>query len=101
MKLPFENSGLDIKFRVNGSGQVEVNMDYHPGSKDVPLIPKFGTRLAIPRMYDNIEWYGRGPFENYQDRETAALTGIYDRSLDEFVVPYISSQDNANRTGTR
>ncbi len=99
--LPVQNGWLQLIYRFNGEGQLQVNMDYKPGAGEVPLIPKFGMRMGIPAEMNKLSWYGRGPFENYQDRKTAAFLGVYSRKLGEFITPYLSAQDNANRTGIR
>ena len=57
--------------------------------------------MAIPKAFKNIEWYGRGPHESYQDRKTGAHYGKFKFDIDEFITPYISPQDNANRTDVR
>ncbi len=99
--LPVKKSKLALTYEINGNATVKVNMNYTPDSSNIPLIPKFGMRMAIPKGYNNIEWYGRGPHENYWDRKTSALIGIYKMNLEDFITPYISTQDNANRADTR
>jgi len=54
-------------------------------------------RMQIPDKFENIGWYGRGPFENYPDRKTGALIGLYELPLKDFVTNYAVPQDNANR----
>jgi beta-galactosidase len=48
-----------------------------------------------------VEWFGRGPHENYSDRKTGAKIGIYSASVDELHTPYIRPQENGNRTDVR
>jgi beta-galactosidase len=50
---------------------------------------------------NQVKWYGRGKFENYPDRKAAAFISLYEMPLDDFVVNYARSQDNANRADTR
>lgn len=91
----------DLKYEIYVDGQVKVVAHYQPKATNIPLIPKFGFRMGIPKAYNQIEWYGRGPHESYQDRKTGALYGKYKMDLETFITPYISPQDNANRTETR
>ena len=70
-------------------------------SEKLPVIPLFGTNFIINKSYDNVEWYGRGPHENYQDRKTSSLVGIYNYKVSEMYFPYIRPQENGNRTDTR
>lgn len=101
LKLPVGDVSYMLKYTVSGNGQVKVEADYIPNARDIPLIPKFGFRMAIPKTFKNIEWYGRGPHESYQDRKTGAYYGKFKLDIDEFITPYISPQDNANRTDVR
>jgi beta-galactosidase len=49
----------------------------------------------------DIEWYGRGPHENYFDRKTAAAVGIYQSTINEWITPYVRPQENGNRCDVR
>jgi len=67
----------------------------------ISKIPKFGMRVRIPENYSTINWYGRGPYENYPDRKTASFIGLYNSKLANFITPYSAPQDNANRCDVR
>ena len=58
-------------------------------------------RMCLPSSMDYVKWYGRGEFENYPDRKTAALVGCYATDLNSFVTDYAFPQDNANRCDVR
>jgi len=101
MKLPVGPSDYRVRYTVSGNGRVEVQANYTPGKADLPLIPKFGMAMAVPKQFDTIEWYGRGPQETYWDRKTGGEIAIYRLPLEAFIHPYVRPQDNANRTDTR
>ena len=88
-------------YRFNWSGQIQVEVDYKPLSSDIPLIPKFGMRMRMPASYQQIEWYGRGPWENYPDRKRSQFVGEYKMSVRDFGYDYVRPQDNANRCDVR
>jgi beta-galactosidase len=90
-----------LLYQLNGKGQLQVEADYKPLCDTIPLIPKFGMRMQNPQNYNFIDWYGRGPFENYPDRKTASLIGKYSSKLENFITPYPAPQDNANRCDVR
>ena len=90
-----------LDYLINAEGMVRVMARTEPKSKKVALMPKFGFRTGIPLQYNQIDWYGKGPHENYQDRKTGALIGQYSATVEEFITPYISPQDNANRCDIR
>ncbi len=101
MKMPLINAEYNLIYTINADGMIQVQADYIPNENKLPPIPKFGMRMAIPESYNTIQWYGRGPHENYWDRKTSAFIGVYKKSLKSFITPYISPQDNANRCDTR
>jgi len=101
MYLPTIGANYTLNYQVNGMGKLQVEASYTPLCDTIPLIPKFGMRIRIPENYSTIDWYGRGPFENYPDRKTASLIGLYTSSLKNFITNYPAPQDNANRCDVR
>ena len=67
----------------------------------LPELPRFGMTMQIPGEFSDLTWYGRGPFENYWDRNTAAFFGIYKSTVKEQYFPYIRPQENGYKTDTR
>ncbi|HZK07632.1 MAG TPA: glycoside hydrolase family 2 TIM barrel-domain containing protein [Bacteroidales bacterium] len=66
-----------------------------------PELPRFGMRWAMPGRYDNLQWFGRGPHENYIDRNTGAFVGKYNSTAAEQYFPYVRPQENGNKTDIR
>ncbi len=92
---------LTIIYTIIQDGRIRVDMDYHPTATDIPLLPKFGMRMRLPADYTAIEYYGRGPWENYPDRKRSTFVGRYKMPLSEFETEYIHPQDNGCRTDVR
>ena len=92
---------LTLTYTVKNDGRIRVDMDYRPTATDTPLIPKFGMRLRLPADMTHIEYYGRGPWENYPDRKRSAFLGRYQMPLSEYETEYIHPQDNGCRTDVR
>jgi len=90
-----------LTYRFNNAGQIEVVADYMPVAQEIPTLPKFGMRMRLPAGFQEIEWYGRGPVENYPDRKGSQFIGQYRMNLSEFEYDYIRPQDNANRCDVR
>ncbi|MDD4822976.1 MAG: DUF4981 domain-containing protein, partial [Bacteroidales bacterium] len=101
MNLPDVEAGYTLKYTLNSRGQIQVEADYKPKNEKTPKIPKFGMRIRIPEKFQSIQWYGRGVFENYPDRKTAAFIGVYTSTLDNFRTDYAVPQDNGNRCDVR
>lgn len=91
---------VQVVYTINGDGTIKVDYTLNP-SADLPNIPKVGMQGGILRAYDNIDWYGRGPLENYIDRRTGFDAGIYSLPIDKFMEPYVVPQENGNRTDVR
>lgn len=101
MSLPTIGATYQLRYTVNGAGRIQVEASYQPEAANIPLMPKFGMRMRLPSNMDEVEWYGRGEFENYPDRKTAAFLGLYRLPLEQFITHYIVPQDNANRCDVR
>ncbi len=85
---------------IYGSGDVTV-ANRIVADKSLPPLPRIGVTMRLPRWLDRVEYLGRGPCENYSDRNTSAEVGRYATTVDEMHVPYILPQENGNRTGVR
>ncbi len=101
MELPAVGAGYQLRYTINGKGQIQVEASYQPLNDQIPSIPKFGMRMHLPATIDTITWYGRGAFENYPDRKQAAFIGQYSLTPDQFITDYVVPQDNANRCDVR
>lgn len=89
-----------ITYTVYGNGFIAVEANFNPGKKDLD-IPRLGLRMFLNSGLENVEWYGRGPHENYSDRKTSALFGQYQKTVSGMLEPYERPQGMANREDTR
>ena len=64
-------------------------------------VPRIGMRFRLPAGMGNVEYYGRGPGENYCDRNAGSPAGIYKTTADDMYFPYVRPQENGHRTDTR
>jgi beta-galactosidase len=101
MNMPTIGANYNLQYQLNGKGQLQVEASYTPLCDTIPSVPKFGMRMRIPSDFNTIDWYGRGPWENYPDRKTGSLISAYHSKLENFIVSYPAPQDNANRCDTR
>ena len=90
-----------VHYTIIDDGRVLVEMDYQPTSTNKPMMPKIGMRMRIPADFIDVDYYGRGPWENYPDRKNSVFIGRYKMSLSEFETEYIHPQDNGCRTDVR
>ena len=94
------HSSGSLHYRIYPDGQADVTFIADLAS-DLPEMPRFGMTMQLKEGFDEAQWYGRGPFENYQDRKFSADLGIYQQSVSELYTPYIRPQENGNRADTR
>jgi beta-galactosidase len=99
-----EPSGYSVTtnttYTVFGNGKIDIATTFLPDEASWPL-PKLGFIFSLKDGFENVEYYGAGPFENYVDRKTAAFIGRYKTTADEMFVPYVRTQDCGNRTDVR
>ncbi len=91
---------LATSYKINGNGSINVS-NCLKSDKDLPNIPRVGHQLTMPADYVNAYWYGRGPWENYNDRKSGTVVGIYYEQVDQPTHEYIDSQENGNKTDIR
>jgi beta-galactosidase len=99
--LPDIESKHRTIYTVLSSGDIIVENQIRVGKKDLPELPRFGMRLRVPDAFERIEWYGRGPHENYWDRAASAFVGLYKSTAREQFFPYVSPQENGYKTDVR
>jgi beta-galactosidase len=88
-------------YTVLGSGDVLVANTLTKAATTLPELPRVGMSLTLPGAFDRYQWLGRGPFENYWDRKTAAQVGRYTSNVADLYTPYTRPQENGNRTDVR
>ncbi len=87
-------------YKIHPSGEIHVAMSFQK-DKSLPELPRMGMRLKIPYEYHHVTWYGRGPFESYNDRKSASYIKLYKAKVEDMDTPYIVPQENGNRTDVR
>ena len=90
-----------MTYNISSDGTVNVHTELKNVASSLPVLPRFGTNFMIDESYNAVSWFGRGPHENYQDRNTAALVGQYTSSVSDLYFPYIRPQENGYKTDTR
>jgi beta-galactosidase len=94
-------SPYTVTYTLSPNGTVEVKAAWKAGRENLPEIPRFGMQMRLPAEFDNFSYYGRGPWENYSDRNTASFIGIYRSTVAEQTFDYIRPQENGNHTDVR
>ena len=99
-KLPGVETTHQTVYTINGDGQIRIentlNETEYPGDA-----PRVGMRMQISKDFSSVLYYGRGPWENYQDRKSSTFVDVFKSSVSNFYVPYVRPQENGNRTDVR
>lgn len=95
------DSIIHIQYVISSGGSVEVMQELSPGSSTLPEIPEFGMLFVLDGSLDTISWYGRGPHENYWDRQSGAPLGRYEGKVSDQFTPYLKPQECGNKTDVR
>ena len=64
-------------------------------------VPRIGVRFRLPAQMNNVQYFGRGPEENYIDRNHGTLVGVYKTTADKMYFNYVRPQENGHHTDTR
>ncbi len=96
---------IDLRYelihRILGNGVLNITGRFMEAKIKLPELPVFGFTLELPKHFDQLKWYGRGPHENYVDRNRSAFVGIYKSTIYEQYHPYIRPQETGYKTEVR
>ncbi len=106
IKVAFVISELEIPYildyLIQNDGSVKITASIDMTSKKLPELPRFGMRMILDGNYDDLNYYGRGPWENYSDRNTSSFIGIYsDKVENQYTWEYIRPQEAGYKTDVR
>lgn len=101
-EIPAVKAQLTLTYTVDGNGVINVveSMKAKEGEKVSDMF-RFGMRMDMPASFETVEYYGRGPGENYIDRQHAMNLGRYRQSVSEQPYPYILPQETGTRADLR
>lgn len=93
---------LSLSYLVNGKGEIKVDTQLLLDTAKVKeMLPRFGMQWILPAGFEQIEYYGRGPHENYQDRNFSADVALYHQTVSSQYFPYVTPQETGNKTDVR
>lgn len=92
---------INLVYSINANGSLTTSIHYQALSKDLPELLRFGTIMVFSQDFNELSWYGRGPHENYIDRNADAFMGIWNGKVSEQAFPYYRPQETGNKTDVR
>ena len=101
-EMPEVKAELMLRYRINAAGEVAVTekMTTDKEAKVADLF-RYGMQLQMPASFSKLEYYGRGPEENYIDRHSSSFIGKYETNVKDEYYPYVRPQESGNHTDIR
>jgi len=98
--LPGDSAKVQVVYMVKSSGIVSVDYQLHVKA-GLSNLPKVGLQMGINPTFEDIQYYGLGPMENYPDRAYGFDLGVYHMNIDQLMEHYLYPQENGNRMDVR
>ena len=94
---------LEMNYMLSGDGCMKVTQSLTASGTDrrMPDMLRFGMTMVMQEKFGEIEYYGRGPVENYSDRNSAQWVGLYKENVSDQYFPYVRPQESGNKTDVR
>lgn len=99
---------IDIRWKMRCLKELQTTYEIADGSIDISMkvvssyaMERYGFSMALKEEFQNLKFYGKGPFENYCDRATAALLKVHEGKAEDFIHDYLMPQENGAHTETR
>jgi len=93
------NISYEIIYSVYGDGTIKMELSFDMAN--LPPLARVGMQFKLPPSIDGVAWYGKGPFETYEDRKESANVGLYKGMVANQYFPYVMPQENGNKTDVR
>ncbi len=93
-------ANVDVEYRIYQTGElfVEVKADI---DETIEFLPRFGLRFFLGEEFENLRYYGYGPFESYIDKHQASYVDLFDTTVTDEFVNYIKPQENGSHWGVQ
>lgn len=93
---------IDVEawYKINEIGEMEISLKCLK-NPIMPDLPRFGLRFFLPKTYNQVKYYGYGPYESYIDKHRASYIGEFTSLVDDLHEDYIKPQENGSHYGCR
>lgn len=90
---------VKVVWDINSFGEISVKLSADR-NVDFPMLPRFGIRMFMPNEFEDVEYFGKGPYENYIDKRRASYYDKFSTTVRELHEDYIKPQENGSHRGT-
>ncbi len=101
-EIPAVSAKLELNYQINNAGEIKVTQKLD-ASENVTVSDmfRFGMKLEMPAGFSQINYFGRGPIENYSDRKYSQFVGLYEQDVSEQFYAYIRPQETGTKSDIR
>ena len=100
--MPDQKATLTMTYTLTNEGEVIIREQLSTDKEArISNMFRYGMQLQMPKQYDRIEYYGRGPIENYCDRNSSEFIGVYNNKVQDEYYEYVRPQESGNHTDVR
>jgi beta-galactosidase len=96
----FDDFEVSLEYVIQGDGSWHLKTGFQIGN-GITDIPRIGLRMTLDSAFSKLEFFGRGPLENYNDRNASALVDLHQKTLEECPLPYVMPQEYGHHTDTQ
>lgn len=95
------NQPYKLIYTMHSDGSLDVQASMDTKGRKLPELPRFGMRMTLAKGFEDVSYYGRGPWENYSDRKSSQFIGLYNTTVTDMYYPYIFPQQTGNHCDVR
>lgn len=101
-QMPDVKASITLEYTINDKGQIRISEKMKTEPDSLPSqIFRFGMRFEMPDQFNAVNYFGRGPIENYSDRKLSQPVGQYSQTVEEQFYPYIRPQETGTKSDLR
>ncbi|MBR0180847.1 MAG: DUF4981 domain-containing protein [Prevotella sp.] len=101
-EMPDVKAELTMTYTLTEDGEIIVRQQLKTDKEaKISQMFRYGMQLQMPKKFDEVKYYGRGPVENYCDRNSSEFIGVYNNKVADEYFNYIRPQESGNHTDIR
>ncbi len=87
-------------YEIDGIGRIKISYNANIENEEIKFLPRFGFRAIMPKAYNQLEYFGKGPYDSYIDMQQSSFMGRFRSDVATQYTHYVKPQDNGNHTDT-
>ncbi len=98
----YKETCADVTQHITITNKGEIVYDFAVEvSESCPALPRFGLEIVMPEGNEYLEYFGKGPYESYSDKQIASRVGLFKSTVTDNFEPYVKPQENSSHCDCR